>query len=275
MYTEFIFGCELSKETPRECIEALDYSINGEEKKPKYEDPKDWNEEDFNRYYIERTLDVKTIREFVDKWDFNRLFHCCSYYFGAANPISRFYFDPTSDSYHISTRADLKNYSGQIEKFIEYIKPYVKHASGYPHGVFAYVQYEEAEFPTLYAMDGKYDVMDPEITKNVQERETRRWKVLGDLFKQIAPEYEITKEDCENHGKKPGEETYEDGWVWMVEYIMRKFKDQADMYEKGRQETEERIVNRACDVAEQLGMFKNNPDFDEEQLQHVFKQYIS
>ena len=32
MYTEFIFGCELSKNTPKVCIDALDYVINGEEK---------------------------------------------------------------------------------------------------------------------------------------------------------------------------------------------------------------------------------------------------
>ena len=32
MYTEFIFGCNLSKDTPKECIDALDFVINGEEK---------------------------------------------------------------------------------------------------------------------------------------------------------------------------------------------------------------------------------------------------
>jgi hypothetical protein len=53
----------------------------------------------------------------------------------------------------------LKNYRQQIEKFIEYIKPYVIQGSGFVnHNIFAYVQYEEAEFPTIYALDGTYKI---------------------------------------------------------------------------------------------------------------------
>ena len=60
--------------------------------------------------------------------------------------------------YRISTRANLKNYKRQIEKFIEYIKPYIEQGSGFDHNIFAYVQYEEAEFPTIYALDGTYKI---------------------------------------------------------------------------------------------------------------------
>lgn len=160
MYTEFIFGCELSKETPNICVEALDYVINGEEKKPKHENPETWQEKEFNDNYIERTHTVEEINEFIEKYDFWRLFRCCSYYFGAANPTGRFKYDHISRSYHISTRADLKNYEGQIERFIEYITPYVKHGSGFPLGIFAYVQYEESPFPTIYSLGGTYYVND-------------------------------------------------------------------------------------------------------------------
>lgn len=40
MYTEFIFGCSLSKDTPKICIDALDYVINGENKNQSMRIPK-------------------------------------------------------------------------------------------------------------------------------------------------------------------------------------------------------------------------------------------
>ena len=161
MYTEFIFGCELSKDTPKICIEALDYVINGENKQPRYDDPKDYIQKCYNDSYIDRTLPIEEIEAFINKYDFYRLFNSCSYYFGAANPISKFYWDNISKSYHISTRADLKNYSNQIETFIDYIKKYITQGSGYDHNIFAYVQYEEAPFPTMYGIDGVYNM--PEL----------------------------------------------------------------------------------------------------------------
>lgn len=224
MYTEFIFGCELSKATPRVCVEALDYVINGEEKKPKYEDPKNWEEEEFNKNYIERTLEDNAIKSFIDQYDFWRLFKCSSYYFGAANPIGKFYYDHISDSYHISTRADLKNYEDQIETFIDYIKPFVKNGSGDGHQIFAYAQYEEDEFPTIYGIDGVYHVMDPEIERTVVERENKRWEIFRKLYRELAPDYEVTEEECAKHNIEPGKETIEDTWEWMVDYIINKYK---------------------------------------------------
>ena len=64
MYTEFIFGCTLSKNTPKQCIDALDYVINGQEEK-----------ERFNRLKmktsITRTTSIKEIEEFIDKYEHN------------------------------------------------------------------------------------------------------------------------------------------------------------------------------------------------------------
>ena len=149
MYTEFIFGCSLSKNTPKICIDALDYVINGENKKPGYEK--------YNKGFIERTSTDNEIQTFINEYDFRRLFCSGSYYFGA--PVSKeLYYDYIDKTYKISTRANLKNYQNQIEKFIEYIKPYVVHGSGYDHHIFAYVQYEEDEFPTIYGTDGTYKV---------------------------------------------------------------------------------------------------------------------
>lgn len=162
MYTEFIFGCTLSKNTPKICIDALDYSINGKDKKPKFENPIDWSERSYNDHFIDRTESIEDIEEFCEEYDFGRLFHSCSYYFGAANPVGKFYYDPIDYTYKISTRADLKNYERQIEKFLEYIEPYVKYGSG-PYSIFAYVHYEENKFPIIYSKDGKFKINGEEI----------------------------------------------------------------------------------------------------------------
>lgn len=166
MYTEFILGCNLSKDISKECVDAIDYVINGEEKKPKYKNPETYEEIMHNRHYIERTTLEDDIKKFIREYDLYYLFGSSSYYFGGASPVSKFYYDDIDNEYHITIRSDLKNYTGQIEKFINYITPYVVQGSGYPHEIFAYVQYEEDEFPTIYAMDGEYD-----ISMNVVKRE--------------------------------------------------------------------------------------------------------
>lgn len=158
MYTEFIFGCALSKDTPKICIDALDYVINGQDKKPKYENPETWEEKEYNEKFIERISTDDEIQAFIGEYDFGRLFCSDSYYFGAPVSSKKFYQDYIDKTYRISTRANLKNYNRQIEKFIEYIKPYVIQGSGFDHNIFAYVQYEEAEFPTIYALDGTYKI---------------------------------------------------------------------------------------------------------------------
>ena len=228
MYTEFIFGCELSKNTPKVCIDALDYSINGEEKKPKYENPEGWEEKRFNENYIERTTPVEEIEKFIEEYDFDRLFHCSSYYFGAANPMSKFYYDSISKSYKISTRADLKNYSGQIEKFIEYIKPYVEHGSGYDNEIFAYVQYEEDPFPTMYGIDGVY--ANPTFdgaTKRLQDRIAHLYDTLSKIYMAVDPDWSVTEEVYAKHDitdpEQYGKENYDTIWRWFAEHLEEKF----------------------------------------------------
>ena len=238
MYTEFIFGCELSKNTPKECIDALDYCINDTwengvpVKKPKYENPQTYEEKRFNENYIDRTTSQKDLEAFYEKYDFSRLFQSCSYYFGAANPIGKFFYDEISDSYHISTRADLKNYNQQIQNFIEYIRPYVIGGSG-TKDVFAYVQYEEDDFPTVYTMDGgEYHIDDPKVTAEYTASMDKRWKLLEKLFTELAPEYEITEEECKKYGVEPDKCTHEDGWVMMADYICNKYKKAAKKFKK-------------------------------------------
>ena len=164
MYTEFIFGCTLSKNTPKICIDALDYSINGKDKKPKYDNPLLWSERFYNDRYIDRTEPIDEIEDFCEEYDFFRLFHSSSFYFGAAESIRKFYYEPIDDTYKISTRADFKNYDGKLEDFLEYIKPYVESGSG-PKKIYAYVHYELDDFPTIYSLSGTFKVNGEKILK--------------------------------------------------------------------------------------------------------------
>ena len=140
MYTEMIFGCKLSKSTPKECINALNYSINGA-----MEDWDNLSEED---------------RQFHDDYDLGYLFHGSSYYFGVNLPVNRFWRDNIDNCWHISVRSNIKNYEGQIENFLDYIADYVEQGSGYGSHVYAYVQYEEDALPTIYSLEGKYELND-------------------------------------------------------------------------------------------------------------------
>jgi hypothetical protein len=237
MYTEFIFGCELSKKTPKVCVDALDYVINGEEKQPKYENPDGWEQKRFNEDYIERTTPIEEIEKFIEEYDFYRLFCSCSYYFGAANPVRRFEYDHISDSYKISTRADLKNYTGQIENFIEYIAPYVISGSGYEHSIFAYVQYEEDHFPTMYGFKD-YNTHELKVFKNpvfndedptlkYKERIAKLYDSLSKLFQGVCPDWSVTEDeykkrglDVEQYGPKM---TLDETWDWMIDYLVEKY----------------------------------------------------
>ena len=222
----------MSKKTPKVCVDALDYVINGEEKKPKYENPEGWEEKRFNDDYIERTTPIEEIEKFIEEYDFYRLFGSSSYYFGAANPVRKFHYDSIAESYKISTRADLKNYTDQIEKFIEYIKPYVEHGSGYDHEIFAYVQYEEDPFPKMYGIDGVYanPTFDGE-TKRLQDRIGKLYDIFSKLYQNVCPDWNVNDIDYEKHNTplklENGEFNnvgYDTIWDWMVDHIIEEHK---------------------------------------------------
>lgn len=222
MYTEFIFGCTLSKDTPKVCLDALDYVINGEEGHI-YDR---WNNETKTQETLkyERTTPQNEIDAFIDEYDLYRLFCCSSFYFGVFEPVHKFLYDHIADAYMISTRANCKNYTGQIEKFIEYIKPYVESGAGFPHEIFAYVQYEESEFPTVYGTDGVYHIDDPEVTKQCKKSLEKRWSLLERLFKELCPNYSITDEELAEHNIKPEDLTYEDSWELMIDHLIKTYK---------------------------------------------------
>ena len=141
MYTELICGCTLRKDTPKIFVDSMFWLLNNTQGK---ESPE--------------------ITKFIDNYDLSRILFSDSYYFGAPSNCI-FKYDKIGDNYELSIRSNLKNYEGQIEKFLDYITPYVEDGSG-TKNIFAMVLYEEDEFPTLYTVDGKYEFNDKKLEDN-------------------------------------------------------------------------------------------------------------
>jgi hypothetical protein len=123
MYTELIFGANLKVDTPEIVIESLKYMIGDREEKPE-------------------GFPLPEGRCFY-------LFKTGSYYFGVNKGVSQMWFDKHSNSWHISTRSNIKNYNKEIETFLEWIKPYIAYGSGC-RNFYAIVTYEEQSEPTIY-----------------------------------------------------------------------------------------------------------------------------
>lgn len=123
MYTELIFGADLKKDTPDSVIEVLKYMIGDTEAKPKYFP--------FHNGRCEC------------------LFRSSSYYFGVNEPVCKLWKDDIGKNWVLSTRSNIKNYKGEIEAFLDWIKPYIDGGSGY-RDMYAIVTYEEAGTPDIY-----------------------------------------------------------------------------------------------------------------------------
>lgn len=120
MYTELIFGAELKKETPNEVIETLRYMVGDIEKPQK----------------LAFDADRNPLRG-------------GSYYFAVNKSVSKIWLDNIDNQWHISARANIKNYDNEIEQFLEWIKPWIEGGSG-ARDMYAIVTYEEDDEPTIY-----------------------------------------------------------------------------------------------------------------------------
>lgn len=203
MYTELILGCSLSKDTPRILIETLDWIIN-QNKKPKYDNPKNYEEKRYNEQFIDRTLSEEEIEKFEKEYNLRYIIWSGSYYFGYGESKPSFYKDYIDNEYKISFRSNCKN-RGIIEDFLNYIKSYVVHGSG-PSDVYAYVQYEEAEFPTIYSLKyEKTDVLDPNIVEEFWKKNDQEWKCFDKLYELVTPGFQVTDEMLKAKGVDPND----------------------------------------------------------------------
>lgn len=180
MYTEFIFGCSLKESTPKILIDSMDYLINGE----------------ISESNIIKTFSEKEIVGFIEEHSMYSLFNGGSAYFPTNWTRGLFKFIDESfcgNYYEVSTRANLKN-GGIIEDFLEYVKPYILEGSG-PSDVYAYVQYEESDFPTIYSLEyGEINVLDPELVKKYDEKQYKAWRHFFKLYNLISPDFKVTEE---------------------------------------------------------------------------------
>jgi hypothetical protein len=186
MYTELILGIEFSNDTPEYIIEAFDYLIN------KLDD-------------AEISDDART---FIDEYHVSMMLFGCSYYFAVTNPNYAFYRDGIDKKWHLSSRANLKN-GGRIEKFLNFIKDYVADGSG-PRHLFAYVQYEESEFPTLWFPEGpcKYDISS--IEARYDKAINKYYDTFNTLYSKFCPDFVLTTKILEKHGLTPSTYTQHD-----------------------------------------------------------------
>lgn len=122
MFTELILGCSLSKDLPKECVNALNNCING--------------------------TDI-IIDDFSKKYELMDICYSESAYFGSSSNCK---FEEYPDYYQLSIRSNLKNYFKEIENFLEYLKPYVLLGSGI-NNFYAIVTYEEDTYPTIWFKD--------------------------------------------------------------------------------------------------------------------------
>lgn len=123
MFTELIFGADFKQHTPDHVIEALKYMIGDTEEKPN----------DF------------PFPEGRWKW----LFKSSSYYFGVNEPVIKMWYDTIGKNWVLSIRCSIKNYQGEIDTFLKWIKPHIDGGSG-RRDMYAIVTYEGVSEPTIY-----------------------------------------------------------------------------------------------------------------------------
>ena len=121
MYTEIYVNVDLKKDTPDEVIDVLKAMC----------------------YMIDNYTIEKILEPYPDRW--RCLFSSMSYYTPNTRCRSLTY-DNISNKWSLLGKGDIKNHRQEIQKFFEWIIPYV---DGYPGDFIGYHRYEEDQKPTL------------------------------------------------------------------------------------------------------------------------------
>lgn len=120
MYTELVLGIEI--EDNDKIIQTLRYMLGETEYQP-----------------VDDHELFKT-----DRWDY--MLKCDSYYFNGQTDSKLYMDDLYEDNpkFYLNVRCNLKNYNNEINKFLDWLNPYIK-----TFGFLGYLRYEENENPTL------------------------------------------------------------------------------------------------------------------------------
>lgn len=121
MYTQFHYGVRLKKDVPESVINTLRYMVRD-------------IEEDYENH--DHPLFA------TGNWEF--MFIMDSYYFDYKT-TNLIMYDEYGDWY-FNVTCNFKNYDEEIEKFLDWIHPYV---DAYDGDFLGYYRYEEDELPTL------------------------------------------------------------------------------------------------------------------------------
>lgn len=133
MYTELLLGVRLKAETPEHVIQTIHHMRDNTQPMPA----------EYPSHELFRT----------ERWDW-MLRSGGSYYFEAHSGISRFDFDEITCGWQLTVLFNIKNYSGEIEAFVDWIMPWV---DAFPGTMLGYKRYEEADEPTIIRKEGKDD----------------------------------------------------------------------------------------------------------------------
>jgi hypothetical protein len=129
MYTELVCAFELKNNVPKDIINILNYMCEGDD--------------DFlNDVEIPNHELFKTSR-----WDF--MLRSDSYYFDGATHsfLKTDYLYPDKPMYYLNVRCNLKDYDNEIDKFIDWLKPYIDKDK--ENMFIGYKRYETENEPTL------------------------------------------------------------------------------------------------------------------------------
>ena len=131
MYTALSLGVELNIEQGSEVAQLLNYMVNGTEPEKK----------DINWLASQHAGDTDLFE--CDRWAI--LLRCDSYYFDFQTHFE-LRWDDISNSYYLSGVSNLKNYSGEIKKFLDWLNPYIDPSVC---GFIGWTMYEEDFAPEL------------------------------------------------------------------------------------------------------------------------------
>lgn len=130
MYTQLVLGVKLKQNTPSTVIAMLAYLVG--------------DKSDMPLAPIPMTSEASEFFFETPRWD--ATLRCDSYYF---DWTSRSFLDRDDlyrdkPMYYLSVTSNLKNYDGEIAKFLMWLAPYID-----TNGFLGFTRYEEFDHPTL------------------------------------------------------------------------------------------------------------------------------
>lgn len=126
MYTELYISASLKRNSPDKVKEIIRLLFDGD-----------------NEHETDET-DLPP-HEFFDCHRWRMIGRCSSYYFSPF-ALSKVLEDDINGKLYFTSRSDLKNYDSEIEKFLDWVMPYLDQIQGEHLG---HYRYEEDEQPTL------------------------------------------------------------------------------------------------------------------------------